>query len=375
MARWGAALYALALAYGTLYPLSDWRNVGARAFDFLSDPLLPRYWTWFDLLANVAMYLPLGLLGTLALRPLRLDWRALLAVTLAGSLLSLGLEGLQTWLPTRIPASLDWVANTAGTLLGALAGRIAAPLLLERGPLPALRSAWFRQDASTGLVLLGLWVAAQLQPAPLLLGTGEVVGPLLEILRPFLSDSGPLLERFGLGAPPVDEPFGWHLAPDRFILIEALAVACAICGVGAVALETLRPGAPRAPLVAALLAAALAARASATWLVPAAPDALSWLSAGAQAGLLAGAVALFAIASLRPITRLRAGGLLLAMGVLLVNVAPENAYYAEMIARWDEGRWLNFNGMIRFVSTAWPYGALAYLARRAAWRGRRRSRR
>ena len=351
LARWGVALYALALAYGTLYPLADWRRVGAGPFDFLAEPM-PRYWTWFDLLTNVALYVPLGFLAALALRPRRIGAIEVAVATLAAAALSLGLEALQTYLPARIPSNLDWGANVAGALAGVLAGRAAAPSLLERGRLLAWRLDWFRPDASAAIVLLALWLVAQIQPQPLLMGTGQLFEPLLDVMQ--------AAQGFEPGE------FGWHLSPDGFILIEAVAVVCALGGVGAVALEALRGDAPRATFMGVLVAAALLVRTLATVVLPRRGEPFAWLTAGAQAGLVAAALALFAIGALRRPTRLRAGMALLIAGVVLVNVAPENAYYAEMVERWDEGRWLNFNGMTRWIATAWPYCALAYLVRR--WR-------
>ena len=37
-----------------------------------------------------------------------------------GSATSLTLEGLQSFLPTRVASQLDWLANSGGALLGAL---------------------------------------------------------------------------------------------------------------------------------------------------------------------------------------------------------------------------------------------------------------
>lgn len=356
LARWGAALYAIALAYGTLYPLADWRTVGAGALDFLTEPP-PRYWTWFDLATNVGLYVPLGWLGTLALWPRRVGAGAIAGVTLGAGLLSLGLEALQTYLPSRIPSNFDWFANAAGAFVGVLLGRATGPALLAHGPLRAWRFAWFRHDASAAILLLVLWLIAQIQPQPLLMGTGELLEPLLHALQ-------------ATGAFEPGE-LDWDLAADRFILIEAASVLCALGGIGVLVLEALRPQAPRTALVGALIGVALAIRAAASAVLLRPADAFSWLTAGAQAGLLAAAVLLFAIAALRRRARLVAGVLLLALGVLLVNLAPENAYYAEMIERWDEGRWLNFNGMTRLVATIWPYCAIAYLLRRCRRTGRR----
>ncbi|KIZ19507.1 VanZ family protein [Streptomyces natalensis] len=64
---------------------------------------------------NVVLWVPLGLLGTLASR-------RPLAVTLAGSGAWALVELLQTLDPVRSCQPVDWANNTAGLALGALAG-------------------------------------------------------------------------------------------------------------------------------------------------------------------------------------------------------------------------------------------------------------
>jgi hypothetical protein len=46
---------------------------------------------------------------------------------------------------------------------------------------------------------------------------------------------------------------------------------------------------------------------------------------------------------------------------VLVNLAPENPYFASALAQWPQGYYLNFNGVTRLVSLAWPFAALFYL--------------
>ena len=56
-----AWLYAGLIAYASLYPFGGWRLPGHEPLDFLLLPW-PRYWTGFDLAANLLGYLPLGAL-------------------------------------------------------------------------------------------------------------------------------------------------------------------------------------------------------------------------------------------------------------------------------------------------------------------------
>ena len=169
------AVYVLLIAYASLYPLSGWRDPGASALAFLFSPW-PRWVTPFDLFANVLGYLPFGALCALALHP-RLRGRASVAVAAAcGAALSIALESAQSFLPARVASNVDVLANSAGALAGGIAGTLAAPWLLGRGPVKRLRAAAIvpGAEAELGLALLGLRWFAQLNPATLLFGAGDL---------------------------------------------------------------------------------------------------------------------------------------------------------------------------------------------------------
>lgn len=72
-------------------------------------------WTVLEVAANVALFVPFGLLAMTAYREMRV-W----STTLAALATSCVIEGVQLFLPTRFSTVSDLVANTAGGLLGAL---------------------------------------------------------------------------------------------------------------------------------------------------------------------------------------------------------------------------------------------------------------
>ena len=105
-----AAAYTLLVAYASLYPFSPWRRLASSPFAFLFEPW-PRYYTAADVALNVLGYLPLGLLVALAAMAWTTPrWAALIAA-LAGTLLSLSMETLQSFLPPRVPSNLDLLSN------------------------------------------------------------------------------------------------------------------------------------------------------------------------------------------------------------------------------------------------------------------------
>lgn len=98
-------------------------------FDFRRWPDMQVLWGGQlpDFIANVAMFFPLGFLYRLSHSGHR-D-RAALRALLAGLLFSFAIEAAQLFLPSRVSAPLDVIANGAGAWLGALGhDRIASKL-------------------------------------------------------------------------------------------------------------------------------------------------------------------------------------------------------------------------------------------------------
>jgi hypothetical protein len=68
-------------------------------------------------MANLLLFVPLGLFGALATR--RAVWTAV-----AGAALSFGIEGWQAVSDVRVATAGDWVYNSGGALIGAGAGLV-----------------------------------------------------------------------------------------------------------------------------------------------------------------------------------------------------------------------------------------------------------
>lgn len=336
------AAYALLIAYASLYPLSGWRDPGGPPLGFLIAPW-PRYVTAFDLGANFLGYVPLGLLCALALHPRLRGYGAALAALAAGAALSLALETAQGYLPARIASNADVLANLAGAAAGGLAGARLAHWLLDTGPLYRLRAALFLPGAAAdlGLTLLGLWLFAQLNPATLLFGIGD--------LRDLVAGSA-----------------GARHAAELFVSIEAATAAANLCAVALLASAVARPGAPLARLLAGLLAFALAVKTLSVAILMRAEHVLAWLTPGARIGLAVGVLAAAVALALPRTARLALAAVLLMAAAVLVNLAPPNPYLAATLKVWEQGHFLNFNGLTRLVGSLWPFAALAYLIYLAA---------
>ena len=114
-----ALLYAGLIVYASLFPFSGWRDQGLGPWAFLQAPW-PRYWTRFDVLANLVGYAPLGFFLALALMRRRGAGLAVALASLAATTLSLLMEATQSYLPLRVASNVDLGLNAAGGVLGAL---------------------------------------------------------------------------------------------------------------------------------------------------------------------------------------------------------------------------------------------------------------
>jgi VanZ family protein len=329
-------VYVLLVAYATLYPLSGWRAIGLSPFAYLAAPW-PRYITGFDVAVNIAGYVPFGFLAIAALYP-RIQGVTAFGFAVAGAaLLSLVLEAGQSYLPARVATNLDVLCNLAGAAFGALLGLRATPLFAG-GPLSRWRASEFLPGAGVdcGLVLIALWLFTQLNPAALLFGAGD----LRDLLAPME---------------------GRARRPEFFVLIEAFTAGANLIAVALLFSALVLPGQPVRAMAVSVVMAALAVKTAALAILLRAENVLAWLTPGAQLGLLVGVVVALVAIALPRTARLALAAVLLMAATVLVNLVPPNPYLADTLKVWQQGHFLNFNGLTRLVSALWPFMALGYL--------------
>jgi len=161
LSLWLLGAWALLIASASLYPFdAQWRPLLESLLDGL-----PRLREWRepsqrDAIVNLLLYLPFGLLGSMALENSRSAALRLIVPVLGAAVLSLGVEIAQHALPPRDPSLADWILNVAsagvGTLLAAIYSALPVRPLSRRlqriafGPAPAL--------------LVALWLIAHLAP-------------------------------------------------------------------------------------------------------------------------------------------------------------------------------------------------------------------
>ena len=341
---------ALALAclvvYASLYPFADWRNQGISPLHFLAAPL-PRYWTGFDVGINVLGYAPLGfLLALSALRSRRVRW-AVSAAVLGAGLLSLAMESLQSYLPSRVPSNVDLALNTLGAWLGACCAWALQTLGLV-DLWSRLRARWFSPDARSVLVLMLLWPLALLFPAAVPLGLGQVFERLESALADALIDT-PFLEWM-----PMREVELQPLVPLAALVCVALG-ALVPCLLGYCVVRRLGQ---RTVMAAAAIAIGLGASALSAALSYGPQHAWAWLDAPVRAGI--GLAALLAALLLAVPCRAAAALALLAQVIQLslLNQAPADPYFAQTLQIWEQGRFIQFYGLVQWLGWLWPYAVL-----------------
>jgi hypothetical protein len=272
--------------------------------------------------------------------------------------LSYAMEVTQALLPTRVPSLRDWVLNAGGAATGVLVA-VAAHRLgwVERWQ--AMRQRWFVRQSAGAIALLLLWPVGLLFPQPVPLGVGQVADELRQAVLAALADTpweDALPAWFAAGAAAADAP----LTP----LHEGLAIALGLLGPCLVAYAVTARGWRRVVLAfgATLLAFGATTLSTAlnfgpdhalTWLTPVSLPALGW-------GL--GLALLCSLAGRRLAAAL--GLMALTAMIALVAQAPSDPYYAASLQAWEQGRFIRFHGLARWLGWVWPYMAIVWLLAR-----------
>lgn len=356
---WPLALAAVSLiVYASLYPFAGWRDQDISPLQFLTAPL-PRYWTGFDVGANLLGYAPLGFWLALSVLRSRRAPRAVSIAVVGSALLALAMETLQSYLPSRIPSNVDLLLNTLGAWLGAW----AAWALDKAGVVDhwsRIRARWFAQDARGALVLLIFWPIALLFPASVPLGLGQVSERLEAALAEALMDT-PFLEWM-----PVREVELQPLVPLAELVCVALG-ALVPCLLGYCVIRAIWQ---RAAFAVAMIVVGIAASALSAALSYGPQHAWAWLDLSVQVGV---GLALVLAALLLAVPRRGAAALsLLALAVqlALLNQAPADPYFAQTLQTWEQGRFIRFHGVVQWLGWIWPYAALLYVVLRLSGRER-----
>lgn len=184
LSLWLLISWAILIASASLYPFEgDLQRLFASILAGL--PQLREWQTpsQRDAMVNLLLYLPFGLLGSMALEKSGSAISRIFWPVVGASLLSLSIEVVQHALPVRDPSLADWTLNIVSAALGTLAAALYSALpvrpfsrRLQRltiGPAPAL--------------LVALWLIAHLAPFVPRLRPGRIESAIESSLAmPFL---------------------------------------------------------------------------------------------------------------------------------------------------------------------------------------------
>jgi len=270
------------------------------------------------------------------------------------------MESLQNYLPQRVPSSMDWVLNAAGTLIGVWVALIVQWLGgLDRWQV--VRDRWFIPHSAGGIALLLLWPVGLLFPTPVPLGVGQVLFRLQELAGVALSDT-----------PWSTLADGWLDAQAGLTPLsrggELLTILLGLLAPCMVAFSVVQPGWRRAFLVLMAAVLGFAATTLSTALNFGPQHALAWLTPPALPALGMGVLLSFMLSDVPRRGAAGIGLVSITALVALVAQAPSDPYYAESLFAWEQGRFIRFHGAAQWVGWLWPYAALWYLFGRVAAR-------
>ena len=325
--RGSTAVWALLLAYASLYPFFPLRLPGAEALSgFFATP---RYVVRSDIAFNVIAYVPLGTLACLMFRGSGARHAIWKAVGVAAGY-SVLMELLQLFVPNRVATLMDVAANAAGGLLGALV--FADPLysvvtrqlgeVRERVVIPG---AW----GDAGLMLVMLWLLAQLNPALPFFGAGNIGGE----------------------------------ARVEIEILHYAAVALSACGFGLFLSALVQGGgALRVTLVLLSVALWLKFATSSLLLQPHITD--DGVSPGRIGGLVAGLLLFVPLRRMPRMGRIYLALVMILAGALFAKIFGAYSPVEEFLRlfRWPYGQLASFATLTRFLHELWPIAAVLFLA-------------
>jgi VanZ family protein len=327
-----ATLCALLLGYGTLYPLSGWTVPDRSPWSLLLGASA-HHTSRSDILLNILVYVPFGLLLAQSFLRRTSPWITLPLAVGLGGVLSMALELLQAYLPSRVPSIFDVVFNTSGAFIGALAPLVLSPETMHGRSLRTLRQEYIAPGRLPllGLFTVLLWATSQLTPFVPSLD----VGNLREGLKPL-----------------------WYSLHGTLPLDTTRIVAYAlnIAGLGLLATTVLRPNTQRLWLVVGFVA---------TTLVSKVPVLNRQLSLEAATGALLGLLAVWLLEK-RKFERAHVlAALCLIAGLIADALRPGGLDFPDVASlNWILFRHhfsSNLIGLMDIAASTWPFFGLSYL--------------
>ncbi len=332
------------IAYASLYPFDDWRNQQIYPWTFLWEPW-PLYWSADDAAMNFLGYLPLGLGLTWievrhSKRPVRWPWFWLLA-----ALLSVTMESIQTYLPSRVPSIMDFVLN----VLGAIAGVVVCAMFERWGWIEGWRlsrARWLVPDSVWLMVSLFMWPFALLFPSGAPFVTGQMLLRMHQKMESLLPGSWATL--FNMGQLQ-SLSLSWKGSISFFSTLSGLLIPCLLANAIVVRADK------RRWVLMVLMLTAMGVSLLSSTLTYGWEHVVSWVNTKVLTSLILACGLAYFVAMLS--TRVNQWALLLTLllHIFLVNLFDQDVYLAQTLQTWEQGRYVRFNGLAQWVGWLWPY--------------------
>ena len=327
--RGALAVWLLLIAYASLYPFLPLRWPGPDAFAVF---LRPKVFLEFDVVLNMLAYAPLGALAWLAQRGRHGRWPRQAVAVGACAAFSLAMELCQAFVTTRVPSLYDVLANATGALAGTLpftqpAYRLATRPLVQARERLVTAGSW----GDAGLMLVALWLLAQLNPALPFFEAGNI----------------------GTGGAPDPHEFA----------VTATSVALSVAGFGLFVSAVLKGpgGALRWTLL--LLTVALWCKFAMASVMLKPHLTANWVTEGRVAGLVAGILAFAPLRGVQRSGRIYLALVLTLAGALFAKIFGAYSALGDFLRlfHWPHGQLATFATLTRWIHEAWPALALAWL--------------
>lgn len=330
---WASLAYTLLILYGSLFPFTHWTEPSKPLFTYLvTRPSYDRA----DLVQNVLVYMPLGVLMTVWLNTRMRFVLAVLYATVVGTLLSFAVESIQQYLPDRVPSLSDLVLNCLGTLFGGVLAIFFSRDTLTGTKLATYRDLLFVEGrmANIAIGILGLWTLAQ-------------TTPLVPSLDPAHIRHGFALLKQA------------YLHPESFDLAKFATYALYILGLGLLTVNTVKPGRSAVTWFAGLVMFVLFCKILVVG---------RQLAAEALLGALTAIALLLALRRLPHGWRAFTGFCVVAAGFAVFELAPAAgagpttpAYAFNWIP--FAGQMQSLSGLENILELLWPFMAMACFCR------------
>jgi H+/Cl- antiporter ClcA len=145
------------------------------------------------------------------------------------------------------------------------------------------------------------------------------------------------------------------------VLIEAGITGLNLCGVALMLTTISRSARNAAAAVAVLVLCAVLLKTLASNVLFVSGNSALWITPAAQLGIMFGGLLWMVLIGAPRAVQIACATTFIALGMALVNAAPENPYLDATLRVWRHGHYASLNDLTHVLSGTWPFAAIAFL--------------